>query len=309
MYEARCEVSNHDLALPIKLHLSAGDSCLASICMGGWKNRDPLLYTYLLDNDQDKFPRSRHPGPGLESIATQVTTDAPRKLVFIADDERVKSFHWETDLATHTLNSGSKFRGPICVLSNGSLLRAGRGCAAVWKLDDTETHGPRGSNRIGKKFSVEDSWRDDPEEIERSSGTAPTSKLVFEEALQKSTISDWAAHPSSPNTMLSATEYALVSIDMVHGAKVGTKFIGQGGSATGIETDPGVAPDTFVTGCIDGYIRMWDVRQPLPVLTIAVGDRSNPCAAFAHPGGIPSTLESQTRPQTTHISTSNIWWL
>jgi len=56
----------------------------------------------------------------------------------------------------------------VAVLSGGRLARAGKCSVDVWNPDTSPTHGAKGKTHIGKKMSLEDTWRDDPEDIKRS---------------------------------------------------------------------------------------------------------------------------------------------
>ncbi|KIY73914.1 hypothetical protein CYLTODRAFT_364902 [Cylindrobasidium torrendii FP15055 ss-10] len=290
VYEARCEIHGESLVMPIKLHLSSDNGCLSFLGAGGWKDRDPLLFTYDLTSPDTKFSQDCIKA-GLSSIAFNIASDAQRKLVFIADDERIKSYNWQTTKATHTLDSGN-FGGPLAVVANDIILRAGTGSVGAWKIDTLPTHGANGRGIIGNEMDLEDtsSWRDEPEEnIEPSTGSAASTTIDLDPTLATWDIKAWGAHPSAASTMLVAAQgqCAVAAVDMEHGGKVGTKFIGHAELPFRFSTNPEAAPNQFVTGCEDGHIRLWDVRQALPVLTLAAGERSNPSVAFAHPGGVP----------------------
>ncbi|KAF9026060.1 hypothetical protein BDZ89DRAFT_49751 [Hymenopellis radicata] len=293
VYEARCEISSDSSLNPTNIHISADSNCVVVSCAGGGlKNNEPALDHYVLSpsaNNADGFPQCHSVKLGLDEITPFITTDVSRRLVFMADEERVKSFRWDDDLPVHTLASGS-LRGPITVLPDGKLVRAGKGKLAVWKLDKQPTHGPDGKKVIGKTMDVDEDDDGDADNIEPSSGTRPSSKVRLDSALKDWNIKNWVAHPSLPGTMITSAknQCALISIDIAHGRKTGTKYIGQGGMARAFSTDPSAAPNAFVTGCEDGEIRLWDTRQPLPVLTMEVGHGAMPSVALAHPDGVPT---------------------
>ena len=246
--------------------------------------------------------------PGLAHIVYWVATDEDRRLLFAADRDRIKSYAWgpvsgpnyTRTLPTHTMNT-KKYGGPLAVLPGGRLIRAGKGAVGVWNLDNVRTHGADGTKRIGKIYDSEDSWRDDPEEIEESSGCLPGSSVKLEDTKMYPGI--WAKHPSKSGVMICAADpketelYSTVAIDLEGGGKSVGKYTGHGGelSANGIvvSATPDGDRNVFVTACMDGLARLYDVRQPLPVLTMDSGGRREGCpaAVLIHPDGIPSTSD------------------
>jgi hypothetical protein len=88
-----------------------------------------------------------------------------------------------------------------------------------------QTHGENGTNRIGKIYNSEDSWRDDPEEIEESSGCSPGSSVKLEDTRMYPGI--WAKHPPKPGVMICAAAtketqlYSTLAIDLEGGGKTG----------------------------------------------------------------------------------------
>ncbi|KAJ7236628.1 hypothetical protein C8J57DRAFT_1376373 [Mycena rebaudengoi] len=273
IYGARCEISSDSFSSPVSL-ASAGD-CIAAY----------------------------HLQVGLSEIAFSSTIDANRKFIFLADSERVKSYAWadaqtggvyKEPLATHTLRM-SKHHGPLAVLASERFIRAGTGSAAVWNLSELKTHGPDGSKRIGKRFDTSDTWRDEDDEIEDSSGSAPSSSLKFADA--KLRPSRWHAHPSLPFTMLCASDpsktrdYSCVSVDLEHGGKTVERFSGHGGEIYALSASTG-DPHAFVTAASDGYARLFDTRRTnLPVLTVSAGTASSDiCSAalLVDPDGVPT---------------------
>jgi len=299
IYQARCEITSNQIPSPIALTISANGTVLVANGMGGYKNRTPALWHHFLE-DTDGLPDGHHVETGLSDIAYWIATDEERKLMFTADRDRIKSYAWgspsENDrhsaVPTHTMDTGS-YTGPLAVLSGGRLVRAGKGSVAVWNLDTLPTHGAKGKTRIGKKFSVEDSWRDDAEFIEISGGNPADATIALENRNLSSVV--WHPHPSVAGNMIIASEpresssYSCISIDLEHGGKTVVKYLGHGGGVNGIATSPG-DPSLFVSASDDGFARLFDVRRPLPVLTLEAGHPSGGCPAvvMTYPDGIPS---------------------
>jgi hypothetical protein len=135
--------------MPIQFSFSSGGSCLAMPSMSGYKNRVPVL-TYLLLDEGD-IPSARSVRVGLSDVAYDSTTDEQRKLIFIADHSRIKSYAWgsPSEVGTggnfaqtvpmHTLSSNDGGKGPLTVV-NGRLLRSSKGSLSVWNIDTLETH-------------------------------------------------------------------------------------------------------------------------------------------------------------------------
>jgi hypothetical protein len=209
---ARCEISRDSFSSPVSLTSAGG--CIAVSTMGGLKDRTPSLSYYLPDASIDgDFPLSAHHlKVGLTEIAFSSTADTKRKLIFLADSSRVKSYAWANEqtgtvykavLPTHTLGT-PQHHGPLAVLASEHFLRAGTGSAAVWNFSELKTHGTDGRARIGKHFNTRDTWRDEDDEIEDSSGSEPSSSLKFADS--KLMPSRWHLHPSLPTTMLCASD-------------------------------------------------------------------------------------------------------
>ena len=299
IYQARCEITSESITAPIGLTISANGTVLVAHGMGGYKNRIPALWYYFSENT-DALPAKHHVKIGLSDIAYWTTTDEERKLMFAADDDRIKSYAWgppsgnnyRGGLPTHTMDTGS-YSGPLAVLSGGRLVRAGKGSVAVWNLDTLPTHGVKGKTRIGKKISVEDTWRDDPESIETSDGSPPDATITLEASDLSAAV--WHPHPSIAGNMIIASDprksscYSCVSVDLEHDGKTVVKYLGHGGGVNEISTSPG-DPNIFVSASDDGFARLFDVRRPLPVLTLKAGHPSGACEAvvMTHPDSIPS---------------------
>jgi hypothetical protein len=287
--------------------LSCNNSCLSLIAAGGYKNRVPVVSYWRLDNDGTDFPNDHNIDIRLEDIAYHTAMDEQRRLLFVADEERIKSFAWaspseqasgeghgHSGLPVHTMNS-SGFKGPMHI-ANGYLFRAGLGSTAVWKIESLENHGPEGRTRIGKRISVGDVWRDDPENIECSSGSALSQKIPFDDpGLHPGR---WHPHPSEPSTMLCVSDihkiqkYACVTVKLGTGQTTDC-YLGHSAEVVDISTSK-ADPNVFVTACNDGYARLYDTRRHLPVMTFDVGQQGDVCPAaiICHPDGIPSAFSA-----------------
>ncbi|KAF8598053.1 hypothetical protein BDV93DRAFT_610081 [Ceratobasidium sp. AG-I] len=288
--------------------------------MGGWKNRIPAVSYFILDSGIEEygFAETRYLEPGLVGIPHSMTIDASRKLLLVGDKKRVKSYAWaspsgefypDKPLPTHTLDSAD-FIGAMTVLPNGTIVRAGDGEAAVWDINSLPTHGPKGKRRIGNRINIQNVWRDDPEAIERSSGSVPTSRIKF---VDQPTLSPgtWESLPQAPSTMICSTrcgstpEYWCLSIDLAHGGKTVARYIGHGGIMGDLSVSDG-DPNVFLTGCTDGFARLFDVRRPLPVCTFDVCARREACnsVALGHPDGIPIAFTGTGKTQ--HVTAWDI---
>jgi hypothetical protein len=305
IYQARCEISSHLTGMPVRLAISSSAECLVLSSAGNWKNRSPELTYWLPDGDNADLNDSHSAVIGLMDIAYQAVVDEQKKLIFVADESRIKSFSWASPsvdghtwhnlrsaLPVHTLHSGS-FDGPLHVIGD-HIFSAGKGSAAMWQINLLQTHGQDGTARIGKKIKVGDTWRDDEENIEPSYGSPPSQKIAFKDKFLKPTC--WHPHPSIPGSMLcssdgrSADQYSCIVLELESGKTIG-RFLGHGADVSGYSTSES-DPNVFLTACNDGYARLYDVRHPLPALTLNAGKLGEFCtgALLCHPDGIPSAF-------------------
>ncbi|KAK7063417.1 hypothetical protein R3P38DRAFT_2756354 [Favolaschia claudopus] len=316
--EARCEISSDD-AYCEPLRIVSNGSCLVLPSMTGERQRTPFLAYYVLADEKDEgFPiAGRHMFVGLSEVAFAATTDEERKLMFLADSHRIKSFEWADPVTgqiyhearpTHTLAS-AKEEGPLAVLqlqSGATLLRAGEGYAALWKLDRLPTHGPDGTERIGKLFKNESSWGWDDDDVEYSAGSKCTGKIKF--ADRKFAPAFWHPHPGHAEMMLCTTDpaksgdYSFVSLDLEHGGKTAVRYLGNGGGIARISTSEG-DNNVFATGATDGHARLYDTRLPLPALSIRAGTGREDCGGIAliHPDGHPALFTGSTKDQVVRL--------
>ncbi|TFY57484.1 hypothetical protein EVJ58_g6993 [Rhodofomes roseus] len=301
IYQARCEITDDSIASPSRMLMSSGQTCLAVMGAGGWKNRDPILTCYFPGRD-DHMQESRSISPGLSEVAYTMAMDEERKLVFVADSYRVKSYSWALgpDASrhdklppVHTLDCDN-CAGCISVLPDGRLVRAGKGKAYVWNLDTLEEHGPN-QKRIGKRrFNYEDSSRDHDTgtEIEDSNGSTAHTSIAFADSKFYPAV--WHRHAPSGHMICGTSghrdnTYVCTSIDLEHGGQFVARYLGHGGDVLDISTSDG-DPNAFMTGGSDGYARLFDVRQPLPVVTFNHGDESGYCSSVVliYPDGVPT---------------------
>ncbi|CAE6407089.1 unnamed protein product [Rhizoctonia solani] len=299
--DARCDISSSRCAAPIRFLMNSGNKCLALTGMGGFKNRSPALQYLFLDQPLAPSTGSldlRWYEPGLSGVAFHGAIDESRRLIFVGDDDRIKSYEWgspediyKEPLPVHTLRTQSS-RGPMTILPNGLLVRAGKGGASVFDTNTLPTHGPDGTDTIGELMDTAnlDITRDD--EIEPSSGSAATSHIKFlDQPNLKPNV--WQPLPTTPSTVLCAEyareagKYSCVGIDLETGRST-AYYLGHGAdvSAFSVSSD---SPQLFMTACNDGFARLFDLRRPLPVVTLDSTGQSEFCesVALAHPDGIP----------------------
>ncbi|KAG8692489.1 hypothetical protein FRC11_003580, partial [Ceratobasidium sp. 423] len=264
VYDARCEITSvrdeSDIDDERKktdavadMQVSAGGSCLAVL---GWvetkglhprhhgregKFPAPWISYHFPEVPSSKFTNLMFDRfeTGLAGIPSHMTLDERQRLIFAADDGRVKSFAWaaangtyyKRPLATHTLDSAG-FCGPMVNLSNGTLVRAGTGAAAAWDIKHLETHQPGENKIIGREIRIDSEYEyygvdDDVPHFEYSSGSARTSVITFSDD-RRMEPEVWVARPYSASTVLAAgnIEPNCIAIDLEHGGKTITRYQG-----------------------------------------------------------------------------------
>ncbi|KAJ7056197.1 WD40 repeat-like protein [Mycena amicta] len=313
--EARCEILSDDIPLPIRMATS--DDIVAVIGAGGWKQRTPTMLIQRLSivpeaariRDWNKFA-TVSPNVGLSNVAHALRVDASRQLVWVGDEERIKSYKWsydETDtneetLPVHTLMS-NEFSNAILLREGGArVFRSGRRGMAIWDVTSLPTHGRQGTKIIGKKMRRDSDFgsRDDTEDIERSEGTLPTTTM---DGKPVANIVVAENHPNGGSQILGvhradhrgATSVAAVDLETQQFAM---RYLGHGADINGIATTSGDGdPNGFVTVASDGGVRLYDVRQPTPQFAIEHGDEKLHAALYEYIGGQPfiiyGTLKSQ----------------
>ncbi|RPD68430.1 hypothetical protein L226DRAFT_576401 [Lentinus tigrinus ALCF2SS1-7] len=310
IYQARAEVKQDALSAPSAMTMSSDGSVIAMAAAGGYKSRDPVLRILrFVKDDEDGSERLSgvRRDPGLSNVAHELAMDDERTLIFLADHDRIKSFRWSLDAEdrlpnVHTMNSEREYDGPLVVLPGGRLLRAGKGKAALWNLDTLETHQDNPGKLIGEgKVNTDNSWRDaDSKDIEQSSGSKATSIVAFADDPEYQPA---VCHWHQPTGLLLCAErmrstegFSCVAIDIEHGGRRVTRYLGHGHDAEKFATSPN-EPNVFWTAGADGFARMFDVRRPLPVLTFDTGAQSDACAGIVwiHPDGIPTLFTGGER--------------
>lgn len=77
--------------VPVVANISLSGSVLAVQGAGGWKNRYPTLHLYEVSAGHT-FDASISVGVGLSGVAYDLQLNSARKLVYVADSDRVKSY-------------------------------------------------------------------------------------------------------------------------------------------------------------------------------------------------------------------------
>ncbi|KAK0430856.1 WD40-repeat-containing domain protein [Armillaria borealis] len=241
IYEARCEVYSERIDPLLGFSLSSNDSCLAiPYELFSSNHTSSIILRFFLPGTGDNFWTLHHVKTELSSLDFHMTTDEERQLICLSDSAHIKLYNWETERLTHTLHSRQECTGPLAILPYGRLVRAGCGRVDVWNIN---------------------------------SRSNACSSVQFQDSTFEP--SRWTAHPSKPGTVLSAGAGGLscVALDLEHGGKASTRYLGHGGHISSMSTDGSGDPNIFVTGCGDRYVRMYDVRNPLQFLVWDVRGR------------------------------------
>ncbi|KAI0822507.1 quinon protein alcohol dehydrogenase-like superfamily [Trametes gibbosa] len=311
--EARAQLTTDLVPTTYDMSISSGSSILAIASGAGWKAREPTLQYYLLNAQSNNCLEGVSINTGQSSVPRFIATDEARKLVFVADDDNIKSFSFGSGDGgavpkrlpnVHTMNSERIYDGPITTLSNGRIARAGKGQAAVWDISALSTSGDDSASSICEGTPRIGSHHDEAGRLfgMQPGGSKPHSIVPFADdpAYAPST---WHLHPSSGHLICGERAarsggYACLALDLEHGGRRAARYLGHGGDVVRITTSPG-DPNLFVTAASDGYARMFDVRRPLPVLTIETGIQREGCAdvVFVHPDGIPTLFTGGDRTQ------------
>ncbi|THH32076.1 hypothetical protein EUX98_g2112 [Antrodiella citrinella] len=91
--QARLSVASSRIDSPINLCLPQNSARLGIIGAGGYKDRDPELSYFLLDEiEDDGFCKQIAIECGLTDVPYQIEMDATRKLIYVADSQRIKSY-------------------------------------------------------------------------------------------------------------------------------------------------------------------------------------------------------------------------
>ncbi|TFY81900.1 hypothetical protein EWM64_g2105 [Hericium alpestre] len=111
--QARCEITARGTSTVVPFSLASCDSMLAIIGPCGHKQRDPALQLFPLGGDHqldDYFDYGTDVDVGLCSVGTSLALNESRKLAFVGDNDRIKSYQWSNGpkpaaLPVHTLAS------------------------------------------------------------------------------------------------------------------------------------------------------------------------------------------------------------
>ncbi|CUA74738.1 DENN domain and WD repeat-containing protein SCD1 [Rhizoctonia solani] len=301
--DARCEISSLRCATPIRFHTSPGNTCLVLTAMGGHRNRTSVLEYLMLGQPlapSEKFPVRRWIEPKFFGVGYHATIDETRRLIFLGDDRRIKSYEWGSPtevysdpLPVHNLNT-EQCTGPMTIVDNRSVLRAGKGGASVWDIQSTLDEGSTVEEPIDlDELDENGDWEGEvPEAVDRSPGLAPTSHIKFlDQPNLKPSL--WQPLLTAPSTVVcveyarEAGKYSCIGIDLEAG-KSTSCYLGHGADVSALSVSVG-NPQLFLTACNDGFVRLFDVRRPLPSVTFDACGQREFCeaAALAHPDGIP----------------------
>ncbi|ETW77316.1 hypothetical protein HETIRDRAFT_429590 [Heterobasidion irregulare TC 32-1] len=255
IYQGRCSAMSSNTCSPIGLSLSHNSTCMTLSAAGGWKNRCHVLSYYVFDNNLDDFP-------------------------------------YEVDIETGLADMG----GPLALIDNrNKILCGGRGEVEVWDVDSLPDHGPKGKKRVGKgKISINDFWHDEPEDIERLTGTDATLTIKFTDPTLDPLR--WQRLSDAKILCTQRRGFLCYTIDLQTGGKVTSRYLGHGGEVNCISVSEG-DPNAFLTACNDGVVRLYDVRESLPRLSFNAGAGSDPCdtALYIHVEGVPFVISSSHR--------------
>ena len=296
VWQARCEIDNDVLHDSSKLILSKDGTFMAMAASGGYKRRDPkVVYWPALHESLEH----KAIVPPLAHQVHDIVLDNDRQLFFITDYDRIKSYSFASETrnkATHTLNSG-KHHGPLAVLPNSRIIKAGVGSALAWNLSRLETHYDDSTEfrKIGEGSyqGFKDSWREPGCGKELSTGSSPHVTITFTDPEFAPEV--WEYHVPSGYMLCGEDSdhrqrFETVALDLEHGGTVVTRYIGHGDSINTFSCS-GEDPNSFLTSCDDGYVRLFDLRDQFPVLTIDIERHSSMCksAIYTHLDGIPGT--------------------
>ncbi|KEP47055.1 WD40 domain protein [Rhizoctonia solani 123E] len=301
--DARCEITSSQCASPIRFHMSPGNTCLALTAMGGYKNRSSVLEYLMIGQPlapSVTFPAQHAVEPRFSDIARHATIDEARRLIFVGDDRRIKSYEWgspsevyQDPLLVHNLDT-QRSKGPMTILPNGTVVRAGKGGASVWDTQATLGEGNAVQEPIvDSESDDEEDWEDeDEEEVDRSPGLAPTSHIKFFDQPDLNP-SLWQPLLTAPSTVVCVEyareegHYSCIGIDLEAG-KSTSYYLGHGADVSAFSVSP-TDPQLFMTACNDGFARLFDVRRPLPAITFDACGQDEFCeaVALAYPDGIP----------------------
>ncbi|KAL1670643.1 hypothetical protein GGF50DRAFT_41791 [Schizophyllum commune] len=313
VYYGCCSITNDEgIPIPQEITTVPGSDILLLSARSGWKQRDPFLRYYRMDeiSDLDLMPERKTIRNGLLGYIEQMTIDPVNKLIFAADAERVKSFAYNVNeyLPKYTMRSTRE--GPLDVVDNGArLFRAGKGGIDVWDIDSLPTHGNSGKQHIGEgTINIEDTWRDENgvAKIETSIGTPRTSSIDFAdpdmEVDRWHIPSFWATGGQlKAIAHLKDTYSSVMALDLRDNGKIVTRYLGHTGDIEDISSSEGDA-NSFITAGDDGVVRLFDIRSPLPQISFKSPEMDVAHSAlYVHVDGIPVIFTGGTRSQVIQV--------
>ncbi|KAL1739752.1 hypothetical protein HDZ31DRAFT_22604, partial [Schizophyllum fasciatum] len=278
----------------------------------GWKQRDPHLRYYLMDDisSTNLMPERTTIKSGLLGFVEEMAIDPTRKLIYAADDQRIKSFAYDGSKykPTHTLKTTRG--GPLAVVDNGArLFRAGKGGIDVWDVDALPTHGEDGKQHIGEgSINTEDTWRDEfgVAKVETSTGTPCTTSIDFADTqmtVERWHLPSWWSTGGQLKALshLKDTYSSVLAMDLRDNGKIAARYLGHTGEITDISSSEG-DPNAFITAGDEGVVRLFDVRHPLPQISFKCAEMEKTYSAlYVHVDGIPVVFTGGTRSQSIKV--------
>ncbi|KAI0310414.1 WD40-repeat-containing domain protein [Amylostereum chailletii] len=259
--QARCEVTSYNANPPIDMQLS--QNILARFEGGSDLNTKPRISVVDLTREWDaRLSNALNIFVGLAAPPTTFGLDVSRRLVYAADDARIKAYRWEfgggdrSSTLAHTFNSAGYVNAVTLTDGGSKLLRSGRHGIAAWDIDAQPAHETTVENPDAAS---------EGEGVESFAGTPPT-HTMDSEALAD--VKVWKQHPSEAKNMPVAYDKRIgVSCASLETQQTVTRYVGHGQEIRAIATS-GEDPNFFVTGAGDGGVRLYDVRIPAPVFVI-----------------------------------------
>ncbi|KIK52747.1 hypothetical protein GYMLUDRAFT_1028494 [Collybiopsis luxurians FD-317 M1] len=268
-----CSLMSDSINSPIHHHTVPNSDTLIFAGGGCWKNREPQR----LGDFPDKVTIEN----GLLDIAYNIALDSSRRLIYIVDNRRIKSFVYQNDKDKYLYSQcTSGCSGPLAVIDNGArILHASKGGVDVWNTDALPTHCPDGTKQIVKgKIGIEDTWRDDIDEVKTSTGAPRDMSINFADATLK--VGNWhiPSQWSTRGTLKALcfptnTQPSVLQMDFENGGRAAARYLGHAGEIFTITSSPDDT-NTFLTTSGDGIVHLFDVREPLPNVSFGVGNQS-----------------------------------
>ncbi|TFY70861.1 hypothetical protein EVG20_g2143 [Dentipellis fragilis] len=282
--QARSTFFSTSITSPTCMSLN-GDLLLLGGC-GGYKGRLDLLSIVdipnkPLDPNAVEWERTKTLKTGLGSPGTQVAYDPEAQLIWHDGDIRLRAFSADHKIK-YTLDC-SAHRYSWGLSNNGrTVIRGGKNGFALWHVDQLTAHGA-GAIPGGHKISSGHSCFggldvDTAKRLERSAGDAPHSTFTIH-GVEPFRVGHMTPLPGTNAHLFAPTDLpqmatdgkndtAVYMADFGQGAPVAHAIgLGHSGRITALALDAAI-PHTYVTACDDNYGRVFDVRHPLPQITL-----------------------------------------